>query len=80
MKLTFLSFSDYKGGASIGYEIFKSLKSKKSSLTVYSKYNKSKEIYNFLKNLYFDFKSKKIINIFLCKKISSIIIFNTFSK
>ena len=68
MKLTFLSFSDYKGGASIAaYEIFKSLKSKKSFfLTVYSKYNKSKEIYNLLKKIYISILRvlEKIINIF----------------
>ncbi len=86
MKLTFLSFSDYKGGASIAaYEIFKSLKSKKSSfLTVYSKYNKSKEIYNFLKKIYISILRvlEKLLIFFLCKKKyhQSLNIFNTFSK
>ena len=86
MKLTFLSFSDYKGGASIAaYEIFKSLKSKKSSfLTVYSKYNKSKEIYNFLKKIYISILRvlEKLLIFFLSKKKyhQSLNIFNTFSK
>ena len=51
MKILFLSFSDHKGGASIAaYSIFKALKLENSIfLTVYKKFNKSREIYNFTK-------------------------------
>lgn len=86
MKLTFLSFSDHKGGASIAaYEIFKSLKSKKSRfLTVYSKHNKSQEIYNFFKKIYIIILRviEKILIFLVCKKKyhQSLNIFNTFSK
>ena len=86
MKLTFLSFSDYKGGASIAaYEIFKSIKLKKSFfLTVYGKHNKSKEIYNFIKKIYISILRvlEKILIFFVCKKKyhQSLNIFNTFSK
>ena len=86
MKLTFLSFSDYKGGASIAaYKIFRSIKSKRSFfLTVYSKHKKSQEIYNLLKKCYISILRiiEKILIFFVCKKKyhQSLNIFNTFSK
>ena len=86
MKLTFLSFSDYIGGASIAaYKIFRSVKSKRSFfLTVYSKHKKTKEIYNLFKKSYISILRiiEKILIFFVCKKKyhQSLNIFNIFSK
>ena len=86
MKLTFLSFSDYIGGASIAaYKIFRSVKSKRSFfLTVYSKHKKTKKIYNLFKKSYISILRiiEKILIFFVCKKKyhQSLNIFNTFSK
>ncbi len=83
MKILFLSFSDYKGGANIAaFSIFKSLKNKNFFfLTVYSKNKKSKEIIGKLKKLYIILLrifEKIIIKIFLKKKYhQSLNIFNT---
>ena len=50
----FLSFSDYKGGASIAaYSIFKSIKKNILFLTAYKKFKNSKEIYSSLKKFIF---------------------------
>ena len=86
MKILFLSFSDHKGGASIAaYSIFKALKLKNSIfLTVYKKFNKSREIYNFTKKNYIYFLRivEKILIFIFCKKKyhQSLNIFNTFSQ
>ena len=56
MKIAFLSFSDYKGGANIAAKsIYKSLKDKKikkSYLTVYSSQKENYEIYGFSGKFY----------------------------
>ena len=76
MKIIFLSFSDFKGGASqAAYSIFKSFKKKNMKfLTVYSKHKDTKEIFNLAKKIYilflrtieevliFFFSQKNIIN------------------
>lgn len=75
MKIAFLSFSDYKGGANIvAQSIYKTLKNNntlKSYITVYSNKKKKYEIYKFLGKLYINilrFIEKVIIMIFLKKK------------
>lgn len=84
MKVIFLSFSDYKGGASkAAYSIFKAVKLKNSFfLTVYSKYKSSVEIYSLLKKIYiFNLRIIEKILIFLFSKKKyhqSLNIFNTF--
>ncbi len=84
MKILFLSFSDFKGGANIAaFSIFKSLKNKNFFfLTVYSKTKKSKEIIGKLKKYYIILLrifEKIIIKIFLKKKYhQSLNIFNTY--
>ena len=84
MKIVFLSFSDYKGGASIAANaIFRSLKYKNSIfLTVQKKYNHSLELCGSIKKAYLNllrFIEKILIFIFLKKKIfhQSLNIFDT---
>ena len=79
MKIVFLSFSDYKGGASIAANaIFRSLKYKNSIfLTVQKKYNHSLELCGSIKKAYLNllrFIEKILIFIFLKKKNISPII------
>ena len=83
MKILFLSFSDFKGGANIAaYSIFKSLKKNNFFFfTIYSKYKKTKKIFGNLKITYIIFLriiEKVIIKIFLKKKYhQSLNIFDT---
>lgn len=71
MRVVFLSYSDYKGGASIAARsIYKSLSNKKSIfLTVENKYKESINLFNFL----------EIIHIFILRVIEKILI-KLFSK
>lgn len=84
MKVVFVSFSDFKGGASMAaYSIFKSLKKKNIFfLTAYSKHKKSIVIYNiFNKIQIFILRliEKSLIYLFNKKKYhQSLNIFNTF--
>tara|TARA_B100000242_G_scaffold167944_1_gene120060 strand:+ start:973 stop:2136 length:1164 start_codon:yes stop_codon:yes gene_type:complete len=86
VKIIFLSFSDYKGGASIAaYSIFKSLRKKNALfLTVYKKFKSSTEIYSFLKKVYiFNLRVlEKILIYFFSKKKfhQSLNIFNTYTQ
>ena len=86
MKIIFLSFSDFKGGASqAAYSIFKSLNKKNSEfLTVYSKNNDTKEIFDLAKKIYIFLLRiiEKILLFFLSKKKyhQSLNLFNTFSQ
>lgn len=86
MKIFFLSFSDYKGGANIAaYSIFKSINKKNIKfLTLYSKKKASINIYNFFGKIYLNFLRILeifIIKIFLKKKFhQSLNIFNSFLK
>ena len=86
MKIFFLSFSDYKGGANIAaYSIFKSINKKNVEfLTLYSKKKASINIYNFFGKVYINFLrilEILIIKIFLKKKFhQSLNIFNSFLK
>ena len=86
MKIIFLSFSDYKGGAAIAaHSIFKAIKIKNSSfLTFYSKFKNSVEIYSFLKKIYIlklRILEKILIFFFSKKKFhQSLNIFNTFTQ
>ncbi len=75
MKVLFLSFSDFKGGANIAAQsIYGTLKKhdiKKSYFTVYSSKKKNFEVYKFFGKLYINFLrflEKIIITIFLKKK------------
>ena len=83
MKILFLSFSDFKGGANIAaYSIFKSLKKNNFFFfAIYSKYKKTKKIFGNLKKIYLIFLriiEKVIIKIFLKKKYhQSLNIFDT---
>lgn len=85
MKVVFLSFSDFKGGASMAaYSIFNSLKKKNFFfLTVFSSHKKSVVIYNNFKKIQifiFRFIEKILILIFNKKKYhQSLNIFNTFT-
>jgi len=84
VKVVFVSFSDFKGGASMAaYSIFKSLKKKNIFfLTAYSKYKQSIVIYNiFNKIQIFILRliEKSLIYLFNKKKYhQSLNIFNTF--
>ena len=86
MKIVFLSFSDYKGGASIAaHTIFKSIKSKNSFfLTVYNKFKGSIGIYNTFQKIHiFNLRilEKILIYFFNQKKYhQSLNIFGTFIK
>ena len=86
MKIILLSFSDYKGGASIAaYSIFKSIKKKNVLfLTAYKKFEYSKEIYSSLKKIYiFNLRViEKILIYFFSKKKfhQSLNIFNTYTQ
>ena len=77
MKILFISFSDFKGGANIAaYSIYKSLKNKNYFFfTVYSKYKTTIEVFgNLKKNFYYiskDYRKSYHKNIFK-KKLSSI--------
>ena len=85
MKVVFLSFSDFKGGASMAaYSIFNSLKKKNFFfLTAFSSHKKSVVIYNNFKKIQifiFRFIEKILILIFNKKKYhQSLNIFNTFT-
>ena len=84
MKVVFISFSDFKGGASMAaYSIFNSLKKKNFFfLTAYSKHKKSIVIYNIfnkIKIFILRFIEKSLIFFFNKKKYhQSLNIFNTF--
>ena len=85
MKILFLSFSDFKGGANIAaYSIYKCLNSKKKRsffYTVYSKYKDTKEIFNFFQKTFLNLLrivEILLIKVFLKKKFhQSLNIFNT---
>ena len=85
MKVVFLSFSDFKGGASMAaYSIFNSLKKKNFFfLTAFCSHKKSVVIYNNFKKIQifiFRFIEKILILIFNKKKYhQSLNIFNTFT-
>ena len=85
MKIIFLSFSDYKGGASTAaYSIFKAIKNKNYLyLTVYKKFNNSKNLYSKLDKIYISLLRicEKIIIYLFCKKNyhQSLNIFKTFT-
>ena len=75
MKILFISFSDFKGGANIAaksiYDSVKKTNIKKKYFTVYSKKKQNTEIYQFFGKLYINslrFLEKIIILIFLKKK------------
>lgn len=84
MKVVFISFSDFKGGASMAaYSIFNSLKKKNFFfLTAYSKHKKSIVIYNIFNKIQIfilRFIEKSLIFFFNKKKYhQSLNIFNTF--
>ena len=84
MKVVFVSFSDFKGGASMAaYSIFKSLKKKNIFfLTAYSKHKKSIVIYNIFNRIQIFILrliEKSLIYLFNKKKYhQSLNIFNTF--
>ena len=84
MKVVFLSFSDYKGGAAIAaYNIFNSFKKKNIFfLTASGKYKKSKKINSFLDNIYINIlRFIEIILIFIFNKKKyhqSLNLFNTY--
>lgn len=86
MKIVFLSFSDYKGGASIAaHSIFKAIKIKNSLfLTVHSKFKNSIEIYSLVKKIYIFYLRiiEKVIIFFFSKKKfhQSLNIFNTYNQ
>lgn len=86
MKIVFLSFSDYKGGASIAaHSIFKAIKVKNSLfLTVHSKFKNSIEIYSLVKKIYIFYLRiiEKVIIFFFSKKKfhQSLNIFNTYNQ
>ncbi len=86
MKIIFLSFSDFKGGASqAAYSIFKSIKNKNTEfLTVYSKNKDTKEIFNITKKIYIFFLRliEKILIFFFSQKKyhQSLNLFNTFTQ
>ncbi len=83
MKILFISFSDFKGGANIAaYSIYKSLKNKNYFFfTVYSKYKTTIEVFGNLKKIFILFLriiEKAIIKIFLKKNYhQSLNIFKT---
>ena len=82
MKILFISFSDFKGGANIAaYSIYKSLKNKNYFFfTVYSKYKTTIEVFGNLKKIFIIFLriiEKAIIKIFLKKTIINLNIFKT---
>tara|TARA_B100000989_G_scaffold298160_1_gene286364 strand:+ start:708 stop:1868 length:1161 start_codon:yes stop_codon:yes gene_type:complete len=85
MKILFLSFSDFKGGANIAaYSIYKCLNNKKKGsffYTVYSKYKDTKEIFNFFQKTFLNLLrivEILLIKVFLKKKYhQSLNIFNT---
>lgn len=86
MRIVFLSYSDFKGGASIAaYSIFKAINKKKIFfLTVEKKYKKSVSTFSFFGKLcIFTFRILEKIIIFLFNKSKfhqSLNIFNTFIK
>ncbi len=86
MKIIFLSFSDYKGGASTAaYSIFKAIKKKNIFFfTVYKKFKRSTEIYSIFKKIYiFNLRIlEKILIFFFSKKRfhQSLNIFNTYTQ
>ena len=86
MKIIFLSFSDYKGGASIAaHSIFKAIRIKNSLfLTVFSKFKDSIEIYSLVKKIYIFYLRiiEKVIIFFFSKKRfhQSLNIFNTYTQ
>ena len=57
MKIVFLSYSDYKGGASIAaHAIYRSIKIKNSVfLSVDNKYKYSEKLYSFFGKIYISF-------------------------
>ena len=85
MKILFLSFSDFKGGANIAaYSIYKCLNNKKKGsffYTVYSKYKDTKEKFNFFQKTFLNLLrivEILLIKVFLKKKFhQSLNIFNT---
>ncbi len=84
MRIVFLSYSDFKGGASIAaYSIFKAIKKKKFFfLTVEKKFKKSISIFSYFKKIYiYKLRILEKILIFLFNKRKfhqSLNIFNTF--
>jgi len=86
VKIIFLSFSDYKGGASTAaYSIFKAIKKKNIFFfTVYKKFKRSTEIYSIFKKIYiFNLRIlEKILIFFFSKKRfhQSLNIFNTYTQ
>ena len=85
MRIVFLSYSDFKGGASIAsYAIYKSISKKNSFfLTVDKKYKDTIKIYNNIKKIYIFILRiiEKILIYFFSKKKyhQSLNIFNTFT-
>lgn len=86
MKIIFLSYSDYKGGASIAaHAIYRSIKIKNAVfLTVDNKYKYSKKLYSYFGKTYISILRviEKITIFFFCKKKfhQSLNIFKTFTK
>lgn len=84
MKVIFLSFSDYKGGASMAsHSLFKAINYKNSYfLTVYKKFKSSIGIYSSLNKFYIYLLRmlEKVLIFFFCKKKyhQSLNIFNSF--
>lgn len=86
MRIIFLSYSDYKGGASIAaHAIYRSINQKNAIfLTVEKKYKNSKKLYRYIGKIYISLLRifEKIIIFFFCRKRfhQSLNIFKTFTR